>query len=180
MAYDRALAARVKALLSNPDVFPDEFKGWLLSFLSTQRIESSQLPKTPGARVYHNANQAIATATETALAFNSERFDTDAIHDTATNNSRLTCRTPGIYTIIGTAQWPSSPTSSQINIRLNGTTHIARSLINSADYQIMNVAAHYKLSAGDYVELVVRQATGGNLDIVASGNFSPEFSMVMQ
>ena len=42
----------------------------------------SQLPSLPGARVYHNANQSISNTTVTALAFNSERWDTDTIHDT--------------------------------------------------------------------------------------------------
>ncbi|MBA7658568.1 hypothetical protein ES703_66527 [subsurface metagenome] len=34
-----------------------------------------------GARVYHDADQAIPHATGTMLSFNSERWDTDAIHD---------------------------------------------------------------------------------------------------
>ena len=48
-----------------------------------------------GAHAYHNAAQSINTASETTLALNSERWDTDSIHDTAVNNSRLTCVTPG-------------------------------------------------------------------------------------
>jgi hypothetical protein len=46
----------------------------------------------PAVRVYHNTTQSVSTATHTALAFNSERFDTaggaaSTQHDTVTNNS---------------------------------------------------------------------------------------------
>src|SRR5919108_3473294 len=60
----------------------------------------------PSVRVFHNATQSITTATETALAFNSERWDTafgsaSTQHDTATNNSRLTAQYAGKYLVVG-------------------------------------------------------------------------------
>ena len=42
------------------------------------------------ASVYMTVGQAISISTSTKLAFDAEYADTDAIHDNATNNSRLT------------------------------------------------------------------------------------------
>ena len=44
-------------------------------------------------RAYNNANITVPNATLTALPLNSERWDTNSIHDLATNNTRLTCQT---------------------------------------------------------------------------------------
>ena len=89
-------------------------------------------PIGQGARVYHNAAQAIATSSGTALAFNNERYDTDLIHDPATNNSRLTCQTAGKYLIIANIQWAANATGfRQLGIMLNGTTTIAQQRVLS-------------------------------------------------
>jgi hypothetical protein len=42
------------------------------------------------ALVYKSAGQALSAATWTPLAFGAEVYDTDSIHDNATNNTRLT------------------------------------------------------------------------------------------
>src|SRR5678815_4874680 len=80
----------------------------------------------PKARVYHNTTQSIANNTNVALAFNSERFDTDTIHDLSTNNSRLTCRTAGTYLLLGHFGTAANATGRRvIAIRLTGSTYIA-------------------------------------------------------
>ena len=64
----------------------------------------------PAVRVTHSIAQSISNNTLTALAFDTERFDTasnaaDTQHDNASFNSRLTCRYAGIYAINGCAEW---------------------------------------------------------------------------
>lgn len=133
------------------------------------------------ARVYHSVDQPTATGVSLILAFNSERFDTDNIHNTVTNNSRLTCNTAGIYLIAVNISFAVSGTGGRsLLIRLNGTT-----LIASVEYQApasfytgMNVAVIYQLAPGDYVEALVQQLSGGALSVVASPQRSPEFMMV--
>lgn len=132
----------------------------------------------PMARVYNGANISIANATLTALTFNSERYDTDAIHDTASNTSRLTCKTAGKYLIGGNAAWGSTGTDERrLQIRLNGATLIASWVGNSGANMNMYVATVYDLAVNDYVELMVYQATGGAINVTAAGNYSPEFWM---
>ncbi|MCH7843503.1 MAG: hypothetical protein IID01_12150 [Chloroflexi bacterium] len=136
-----------------------------------------------GARAYHSANQSITHNTGTTLAFNSERWDTDTIHDTSSNNSRLTCKTAGKYTIVGQIEWDANSSSERLlKIRLNGSTTIA--LITSLPMggalfdTTAQVVTTYDLAVNDYVELFVQQNTGGSLNIKAKANWSPEFSMI--
>src|SRR6266498_153432 len=88
--------------------------------------------RMPCARVYHNVAQTTTTAIALALAFNSERFDTDTIHDTLTNNTRLTCKTAGVYEIGGGVEFAANATGVRsLQIRLNGTTAIVEQDITS-------------------------------------------------
>jgi hypothetical protein len=137
-----------------------------------------------GVRAYHNAAQTITTATTTVLAFNSERYDSDAFHDTVTNNSRLTVPAglAGKYLCFVNVDWfaTTDATWRLVSIRLNGVTHIGRTggpSLTSASGNAQNVSVVYDLAAGDYIECVVRHERGSNLDINVSANFSPEFGM---
>jgi hypothetical protein len=65
-------------------------------------------------------------------------------------------------------------------VRLNGTTTLGMiqvSTDNSSALGPESICVLYNLSAGDYVELMVRQGSAGALNVVASGNTSPEFWM---
>lgn len=136
-----------------------------------------------GARVYHSAAQAIVTATPTALAFDSERFDTNAIHDTSTNNSRLTCKTAGVYVISASVQFAANATGLRaVNIVVNGSVYIApmrfMAVTDAGNASLVTNTTIYQLAVNDYVQVLVQQNSGANLNVLANGNFSPEFSMV--
>jgi hypothetical protein len=142
----------------------------------------SKLAVVPAARVFHSAAQSIASGVNTALAFNSERFDTNVIHDTAVNNSRLVCKTAGVYVIAGQVEWAGSASSGvrEVHIRLNGGATLAKQQVGQEQTSFavpMSVATEYALALNDYVELVVFQNTGGAVDVLANGSYSPEFSM---
>lgn len=137
---------------------------------------------SPAARVFNNANIGITASTPTVLALNSERYDTDVIHDNATNNSRLTCKTAGKYRITGQVQWASGAgTFRQADLLLNGTTVIAVDnrppVSGTVTYQ--QVTTTYDLAVNDYVELRVLQDTAGSLNVNSAGNYSPEMMMEM-
>lgn len=133
-----------------------------------------------GANVYHSADQTIANATYTYLAFDSERYDTDTIHDNTTNNSRLTCKTAGKYLIIGQVLFAFNATGSRIiGIVLNHLTTIGTfTIAPNATYTTRCLGATiYDLVVNDYVELIVFQTSGGNLDISAGALTAPQFKM---
>lgn len=134
-----------------------------------------------GCRVYHSVNQAITTATFTALAFNSERFDTDAIHSTVTNNSWLTCTVAGKYLITGQYAFAANATGLRIiSIRLNGATYIAEASfapVSGTETEVF-LTTVYDLAVGDYVELIAYQTSGGNLNVEAIAQTGPVFTMM--
>ena len=141
-------------------------------------------PTAIQARVYNSGALTIANNTATIPTFDSERWDTDTMHSTSANTSRLTCQTAGLYLIIGHISWAASAVGRRVlSILLNGATTLATDsrmpVTDAAIPTRQTCPAMYRLAAGDYVELQVLQLSGGNLNIESAANFSPEFSMVL-
>lgn len=136
-----------------------------------------------GCRVYNNANISITTSgVSQALTFNSERYDNFAIHSTSSNTSRLIAPRTGIYSIFGHVEFASNATGLRsIVIYANGTTNIAvegKTAVGGGLSTYCSVSTIYALSAGQYVELLANQTSGGALNVLSTGNMSPEFGMM--
>ena len=132
------------------------------------------------ARVYSDTAQSFANGATDALAFNQERFDTDAIHDNSTNNTRLTCKTAGVYVISGTIQWAfeTSATHRRLAITHNGNYIDFVSHDESpATGHKMTITTIWKMAVNDYVELKARQNSGSALSVTVNSYHSPEFAM---
>lgn len=127
-----------------------------------------------GAKVYNTADQTIPTATHTAVNFNAEVYDTDSLHDTVTNNNRITINTTGYYAIMGEIIWTASASGSTrlLGITNNGAPGVGDTLgftrmgsLTGTWNHVYTCNALAYLESGDYVSLYVYQDTGGNLDI---------------
>lgn len=111
-----------------------------------------------GARVFHDCDQIVKNETEYVLNFNSVRYDTDNIHDPK-ENTRLTCRTAGIYLICCHIIWGRLPCEGfrQLAIKFNGVKNIATD--RGVDYgkwsAYNNCTTLWKMEVGDCVEAVV-------------------------
>jgi hypothetical protein len=162
-------------------------QSWNAAKSNALEIAVRDAQQMPAVRVNHSSNQSIPNNTLTVLAFNSEQFDQAAgsgaaHHDTATNNSRLTCLYAGIYYILVTVHIDSNATGRRdIQIRLNGSTDIAHER-KTADPggigQQVNCDTLYALSVADYVEATVLQTSGVALNVLPLGGYSPHFMMV--
>jgi hypothetical protein len=133
-------------------------------------------------RVYHDATQSASNDAWFTILFNSERFDTDTMHDTGSNTSRLTATTAGVYVIFGNMAFDGNSTGRRLlRILLNGTgqgiAYVSES-VDDSDAVYMNISTIYKMDADDYVELLAFQDSGGSLNVRQSASFSPEFAMV--
>lgn len=141
----------------------------------------------PAVRVYNDAAIDPAPGGWVTLTFNTERFDTNAMHSTSTNTGRLTVPAggAGLYLIGGNIEFDYSALADPrvtpgIRILLNGTTPIAQKTytsyvsINSA----LDISTAYLLSATDYIELQV--FTDEDVNVSAIGNYSPEFYAIWQ
>jgi hypothetical protein len=136
---------------------------------------------TQGCRVHSTANQTIGTGAWTAVVLDAERFDTDTMHDNVTNNTRITFTTAGKYLVGGQVKFNNSSAGSyrMVAIRRAGSDFLVVTnyhTLPAGDYVRLAVSTVYDFSAADYVELVVLQDTGGNLNILEdSGSQSSEF-----
>ncbi len=152
------------------------------ALLADGSVTAAKLAAQPAARAYHSVNQSLADSVDTVLALDSERFDTDAIHDPVTNNSRLTCRTAGKYLILAHVRFaPSGTGNRSAYIRLNGTTvlaHDRRTNTGATDATVLTLATLWDLAVNDYLELIARQTSGAALNVDANPAQSPELGMV--
>lgn len=156
----------------------------IVNSATTKKVQLVNLVKLGNvaltARAYHNTTQSIADSTFVAISLNSERWDTDTIHDTVTNNSRLTCKTAGLYVIHAHLGYASHATGRRyLIIRLNGTTEICRESQTAVNGSAttLTVATEYQLAVNDYVEMVAWQNSGGALNTEQVANYSPELAM---
>jgi len=102
-------------------------------------------------RIKQTGTTSLST-TWTALAFAGEDFDTDTMHDTVTNNTRITFTHAGKY-MVGASLKISANVANGIRIKLNGTTVLAsQKQGNSSSPEHCNVSTLYNFSAGNYVE----------------------------
>jgi hypothetical protein len=158
----------------------------VLSWVSVAFVHAAQpAGNDVSARVFNSADITIPQLQPgewTSLTFNSERWDTANLHETATNSGRLKAPAAGKYYIFANITW-ESPIGSGLwglRLQLNGKTVIAeQSLPNTAaPFRIsMSVGTLYVLNAGDYVEVQVFQNSGNPLPIRSIPATSPEFGM---
>lgn len=129
----------------------------------------------PGAKVRNTGNQSIPDVTNTALTFTTVVFDYLQFFS-LTTPTRLTIRTPGIYLMNGAVQFAANATGTRgIAIRLNGVTYL-RTIIESAfaTYPAcVEAITSYPLVAGDYIEFMAFQSSGGALNSLNSGVEAP-------
>jgi hypothetical protein len=136
-----------------------------------------------GARVYDTSNQLIPNNLPTVLLFGLERFKTVAsLHSTSSNTSRLVADRAGYWQVSASIGWLANATGWRaLSVYVNGTTQYARASapVNSGTNQTLQsfTAPPLLLAANDYVEILAVQDSGGNLGVVNSGPWSPEFSM---
>lgn len=145
----------------------------------------AQITNPPACRVYHSGDQNVTSGAELTLAFDSERYDTDTMHDPSSSNSRITFNTAGLYVVTGHATIQNDVDTDHrrayLSIKLNGSTVIAVQLVGRLDLNVqphISVATVYKFAQGDYVELIALQQNtdSDTRPVQALGNFSPEFS----
>lgn len=103
-------------------------------------------------RVYQTGATALTTSW-VACAFGAENFDTDTMHDNASNNTRITFTHAGKYMVGGVINTANNSVVGA-RIKLNGTTVLAQQKQgNSGNPEGVMVSTLYSFSAADYVEL---------------------------
>lgn len=152
-------------------------------FTTVARADHRHAMAVDQAKVFRTTNQSIPNNTVTAISFDTEGWDTDTMHDTVTNPSRLTAQRQGVYLIVGMCQWAtaSGGITRDANIRLNGATNFCLSKLppNANWGPTHHLTLELSLAAGEYIELVVTQDSGAALDILTVSADQPFFSMTL-
>lgn len=129
--------------------------------------------------VSHSVDQNVNTGTVTGLNFNTIRFDTQNMHSTSVNSSRITLKVPGIYVIGANVQWLNSSGGSvrELQLVVNDATLIADNEVSAVfATPIQHVTTTYQTtSTSDYVTVRVNQDSGSTMSIHAAAQYSPEF-----
>ena len=134
----------------------------------------------PRALLYNNAAQSVPNNTLTLITHNSETYDTDGMHDTVTNNSRLYARTAGYYAISAALSFVTNGTGTRgLQIRLNaagsssgGTLiyDLTFPAVSGAQSTVVLPQFTYPMALDDYIELFGNQSSGGALNTSSGAN----------
>lgn len=131
-----------------------------------------------GALAYRTANQSINNNTDTAILFDSgnasERWDTDAFHDLSSTTAAFYAPFDGYYDVKAGAAFAGNATGVRdlwIEANADG---VQRALVREsgpivASASVLTTSTTVYLFAGEYVRALVRQSSGGALNLIGSG-----------
>lgn len=133
----------------------------------------------PQVYAYQTATTNFATSGTYALvAFDTEIYDTDTMHDLVTNPSRIICQTAGKLRFGGQMTFAANATGvRQLSIRKNaagsvvGGTQVGSMTMPAVSGSATTVMIEpflIPMSIGDYIEVFGNQTSGGALASVAS------------
>jgi len=127
----------------------------------------------PKCRLTTSATTTTGTAFAwSSVAFNTEAYDSTSMHDTVTNNSRITIATSGFYRLMAKSR---ATANVSLGIRLAVSGSAVPDVENWAPFMAgpgvadTSTSATLYLTAGQYVEAQV--ASSGAATVVASSTF---------
>jgi hypothetical protein len=129
---------------------------------------------TPHVVLRQSVAQSLTSSTFTAVTWDVEDRDNDAMHSTVTNTSRMTAVTAGWYEFMGLMAYAGNTSGVR-----NGRWHINGTAIPGTEGGVPATFATGSgfvmpcstafMSVGDYLEMVVWQSSGGALNTSAAG-----------
>jgi hypothetical protein len=126
---------------------------------------------SPRVHAYNSGTQSLSNATWTAITLDTEWFDTEAMHSIASETSKVTIVTPGVYRIVGSIAYASNSTGLRYaGLRTGGSTYIASAVLSALTGEVtkLSVETVRYLAAGTYVELMGHQTSTGSLNSVVN------------
>lgn len=134
----------------------------------------------PRVSVTNVAAHSHTSGTSLLLTWDTEAYDTDTMHSTATNTSRLIATTAGTYAVTARIAFASNATGIRyIDVRKNAAGNVAsgtrvafdaNTAVASSTVTVVNVACDVVMAANDYLEVFGFQNSGGALsDDVSAG-----------
>lgn len=128
----------------------------------------------PCCSVTRSAAKSLTNDTLTTIDFDAENYDTDSMHSTVTNNSRVTITTAGKYLISATFDWTAGLNGRRflavyrngVQIRsLNAAPVPANGTPAGSGECGQSIVLARSLAAADYIEIKGYQSSGGALSV---------------
>jgi hypothetical protein len=137
------------------------------------RLGPAPVPVAPPAcRVYNSSTIPVSSGfTGVVVPFDTERYDTDNMHSNV-NPTRITFNTPGFYLVGLQAIYADNPTGLRgAYMLVNGSVTVdAGQQFTSAAMggpAFLQSQAVQLVAAGDYLEMITYQTSGGSLNLTA-------------
>lgn len=129
--------------------------------------------------------QSIANDTDVAVGWNSNVRQYKVTHSTSTNNDRVTPAEPGLYLVIAKVQFAADAGAvgyRKLWVEQNGSASAVEGSVTDSD---IGTTLHGMLFSGvfyfngttDYLRVMVRQTSGGALDL-GFGEFNPRLNVM--
>jgi hypothetical protein len=138
-------------------------------------VGPSKIGTIPTVRAYNNSDETITNNTFQTLTFDTNRYDSGGLHSTSSNTSRLTAPIGGVYVITANVRWEDNATGLRA-LHVDKTSGVVSGVVEGASTvlgvdtgsiarQGQSVTTQIRLAAGDYLEVLVLQTSGGDLAV---------------
>lgn len=120
-------------------------------------------------RTHLSAPQSLTNNVEVAISWNVEDFNTDFFHNNSTNPTRYTASLQGVYSFGAGLDFAANTAGTRyMYFKVNGATNMGLSQApgNVGQDTWLQLRDDIQLNAGDYVELLAFQNSGGALNII--------------
>lgn len=128
-------------------------------------LNREELPiTTPTANIYATSPQAISSGVEAALTAAALNWDNNYFWNPSANQSRLTCRTAGLYAFGCVVNSPTNTTARRkVSIIVNGTTRIAQQSAGAgtSTSQQLTLTGIWYMHANDYAQVFAQPSSSG-------------------
>lgn len=174
-SYFMPVAGDVVALIGQ-SVLTSDAASWLV--LGRVDPGDADVPEftPPQVKAWNSTLVSLATGVTTVIPLQTGIWDTDSMHDTAVNTSRLVAPIDGRYLILANLGFAQNAAGRRIcQVRLNAAgSGVAGTPISEENHfasplgsTVIGTKFEYDLIAGDYVEMFGNQTSGGPLDSAA-------------
>lgn len=151
-----------------------------MTFLAGAKLTAAQLEKIanpPRCRVRATAAQTIPNSTFTAISFPVEDYKINVGHDTVTNPTFFAAQVAGLYFLTGGVYMATNTSGARaLKWQKNGVDIPGSG--NSAQPQtgvqtpVVARPTEVQLAVSDFVQLLVFQGSGGNLDTFVGADYA--------
>jgi hypothetical protein len=128
---------------------------------------AASTPAFVGCQLFMGASVTLSNNSFTSMLFaETDYLDTDAFHDPASNNSRITIPVgkAGKYLVFGQIVNDQATNGARIRINLNGSVFLENRFAMGGEDFTGQIKTIITLAEADYVELIGYQNSGGNND----------------